>query len=247
MAIIVDKDGNVVTVEDQPEEAKSMFPNLQEGGISEEEAAAMIAAAGLAGLDFSKTRSIPDDITDLNKLVEPGIYKAEHGNTLLNNPFGNYYDYPLYIYVITLQNATHYTCMQYLIESNRTFTRAADGSSPITEVTGVWNFVTDSSILKYYIRTSGIAAASTGTATIKPAQNSANYFYLTTPDGSHWVSFIALYNPLIRSFIISKLHEDSEITIAVNENNRIVVTASQALIETYTPPLIYSVYSGDPA
>ena len=28
MAIIVDKDGNVVTVENEPEEARAMFPNL---------------------------------------------------------------------------------------------------------------------------------------------------------------------------------------------------------------------------
>ena len=36
MAIIVDKDGNVVTVENQPEEARAMFPNLKDrGGVQD--------------------------------------------------------------------------------------------------------------------------------------------------------------------------------------------------------------------
>lgn len=35
MAIIVDKDGNIVTVENEPEEARAMFPNIKEGDVSD--------------------------------------------------------------------------------------------------------------------------------------------------------------------------------------------------------------------
>ena len=35
MAIIVDKDGNVVVYENQPDTPRGMFPNLQEGKVSD--------------------------------------------------------------------------------------------------------------------------------------------------------------------------------------------------------------------
>lgn len=70
MAIIVDKDGNVVTVENQPEEARELFQNLRDGeqAASAAEAAALSAEASALSAEAAAEQAMsgtPDGYSNL--------------------------------------------------------------------------------------------------------------------------------------------------------------------------------------
>ena len=77
MAIIVDKDGNVVTYENQPEEARELFPNIKEGG-----GVADVLIKGTSIVDENGDANIP-----ITSTSAPGVSKvnSQYGISVYND------------------------------------------------------------------------------------------------------------------------------------------------------------------
>ena len=83
MAIIVNEDNKVVTVENEPEEARAMFPNLQEGGGVKD-----VKIDGTSIVDANGDAVIPKGGTDVYGVFKlshtPGLYGIELKEENLN-------------------------------------------------------------------------------------------------------------------------------------------------------------------
>lgn len=220
MAIILDKDNDVVTYENQPEQAHAMFPNASYG-VDVNEVIDLIA--GIAGLSANDGIRLNND-ADLNTVTNAGNYYALTSNNIMNVPTPTYnlLGFRLFVFTFATGNILQLSIMTDGASDNIIYIRATKNGVSWSR----WTYVLTQAILAARFKligyTEGLLDFSSGSATIPIGGGTTNALITLHPTNTlndFGVYIATLYNNV---GAVKGLAPLSGVTVTVSDANLII-------------------------